>query len=52
MLTEAFVCNTGIPCLMYGLAATQLIRHKETVQTHLGPVDIFFLYPEDKGSLY
>ncbi|XP_034245910.1 uncharacterized protein C15orf61 [Thrips palmi] len=46
------IANLCIPCLMYGLAATQLIRHTETVQTHLGPVAIYFLYPEDKGSLY
>lgn len=46
------IANLCIPCLMYGLAATQLIRHTETVQTHLGPVDIYFLYPEDKGSPY
>lgn len=27
------VINFGIPCLLYGLAATQLIRHKEIVHT-------------------
>ncbi|XP_058794820.1 uncharacterized protein C15orf61 isoform X2 [Phymastichus coffea] len=42
--------NLGIPTLMYGLAATQLIRHSELVKTPHGDVTIFFLLPEDKGS--
>lgn len=42
----------GIPCLLYGLAATQLIRHTEIVQTSKGPVTIYFLLPEHKGSLH
>ncbi|XP_037877401.1 uncharacterized protein C15orf61-like isoform X5 [Bombyx mori] len=42
----------GIPCLLYGLAATQLIRHEELVHTSKGPVPIYFLLPEDKGSLH
>lgn len=46
------VMNLGIPCLMYGLAATQLIRHVEKVNTKYGKVDIYFLLPEDKGSQY
>ncbi|CAH2267044.1 jg12283 [Pararge aegeria aegeria] len=46
------VVNFGIPCLLYGLAATQLIRHSEVVQTSKGPVTIYFLLPEDKGSIY
>ncbi|XP_022825381.1 uncharacterized protein C15orf61 homolog isoform X1 [Spodoptera litura] len=46
------VINFGIPCLLYGLAATQLIRHKEIVHTSKGPVTIYFLIPEDKGSSY
>ncbi|XP_034829784.1 uncharacterized protein C15orf61 isoform X1 [Maniola hyperantus] len=46
------VINLGIPCLLYGLAATQLIRHTEVVHTSKGPVTIYFLLPEDKGSSY
>ncbi|KYM96163.1 Uncharacterized protein C15orf61 like protein [Cyphomyrmex costatus] len=42
----------GIPTLMYGLAATQLIRHREIVKTPRGDVTIYFLLPEDKGSQY
>lgn len=42
----------GIPTLMYGLAATLLIRHREIVKTGRGDVVIHFLLPEDKGSLY
>ncbi len=37
---------------MYGLAATQLIRHSEVVKTPNGEVTIFFLLPEDKGSQF
>lgn len=37
---------------MYGLAATQLIRHREIVGTPRGDVTIYFLLPEDKGSSY
>jgi len=37
---------------MYGLAATQLIRHREIVKTPRGDVTIYFLLPEDKGSPY
>lgn len=43
---------TGIPCLLYGLAATHLIRHTEVVITPHGPINIYFLYEEDKGSQY
>ncbi|XP_037877400.1 uncharacterized protein C15orf61 homolog isoform X2 [Bombyx mori] len=46
------LCALGIPCLLYGLAATQLIRHEELVHTSKGPVPIYFLLPEDKGSLH
>ncbi|XP_015440292.1 PREDICTED: uncharacterized protein C15orf61 [Dufourea novaeangliae] len=44
--------NLGIPTLMYGLAATWLIRHQETVKTAQGNVMIYFLLPEDKSSMY
>ncbi|KAJ8668583.1 hypothetical protein QAD02_010246 [Eretmocerus hayati] len=44
--------NLGIPTLMYGLAATQLIKHSEVVKTPNGEVTIFFLLPEDKGAQY
>ncbi|XP_059056636.1 uncharacterized protein C15orf61 homolog isoform X1 [Achroia grisella] len=46
------IVNLGIPCLLYGLAATQLIKHKEIVYTNKGPVTIYFLLPEHKGSQY
>lgn len=46
------VCPSGIPTLLYGLAATQLIRHEESVETAQGEVTIYFLLPEDKGSRY
>lgn len=42
----------GIPTLMYGLAATRLIRHREIVRTPRGDVTIYFLLPEDKGAPY
>ncbi|XP_031829514.1 uncharacterized protein C15orf61 homolog [Nomia melanderi] len=44
--------NLGIPTLLYGLAATWLIKHQETVNTAQGNVTIYFLLPEDKGSIY
>ncbi|XP_011303171.1 uncharacterized protein C15orf61 homolog [Fopius arisanus] len=46
------IINLGIPLLLYGLAATQLIRHEEIVKTTRGEVKIYFLLPEDKGSLH
>ncbi|CAG7729279.1 unnamed protein product [Allacma fusca] len=46
------IINLGIPCLAYGLAATLLIRHTETVTTPHGPVNIYFLYKENKGAMY
>ncbi|KAJ3653654.1 hypothetical protein Zmor_012893 [Zophobas morio] len=46
------VINLGIPCLAYGVAATFLIKHTEFVCTSNGKVEIYFLYPEDKGSKY
>ncbi|KAK7873578.1 hypothetical protein R5R35_009280 [Gryllus longicercus] len=46
------VINLGLPCLAYGLAATILIKHEEIVVTPHGSVSIYFLYKEDKGSLY
>ncbi|KAL6434102.1 hypothetical protein ACFW04_005921 [Cataglyphis niger] len=46
------ILNLGIPTLMYGLAATQLIRHHEIVKTPQGDVTIHFLLPEDKGAPY
>ncbi|XP_050343605.1 uncharacterized protein C15orf61 isoform X1 [Nymphalis io] len=46
------IVNLGIPCLLYGLAATQLIKHEEIVYTSKGSVIIYFLLPEHKGSLY
>ncbi|CAG9134366.1 unnamed protein product [Plutella xylostella] len=46
------IVNFGIPCLLYGLAATQLIRHEEIVLTKKGSVTIYFLLPEDKGARF
>lgn len=46
------VTFSGIPCLLYGLAASQLIKHTEVVHTEHGPVTIYFLLPEHKGSRY
>ncbi|KAK4883901.1 hypothetical protein RN001_000172 [Aquatica leii] len=46
------VLNLGIPCLAYGIAAMMLIKHVEVVQTSKGPVNIYFLYEEDKGSQF
>ncbi|XP_022911940.2 uncharacterized protein C15orf61 homolog [Onthophagus taurus] len=46
------VINLGIPCLAYGIAAIILIKHTEIVQTPYGPIKIYFLYEEDKGSEY
>lgn len=43
---------TGIPCLAYGIAAKFLIKHTEAVEVHGSIVPIYFLYEEDKGSLY
>ncbi|KAF5307545.1 hypothetical protein FQR65_LT06901 [Abscondita terminalis] len=45
------VINLGIPCLAYGVAAMMLIEHVEVVETSKGPVKIYFLYAEDKGSI-
>lgn len=42
----------GIPCLAYGIAAMFLIKHSEIVHTEHGDITIYFLYPEDKGSLH
>lgn len=48
------VINLGIPQLGYGLAARFLIRHVELVDmgSDYGSIPIYFLYEEDKGSLY
>ncbi|XP_068631521.1 uncharacterized protein C15orf61 [Battus philenor] len=44
------IANFGVPCLLYGIAAKMLIRHSEVVHTSKGPVTIYFLLPEHKGS--
>lgn len=52
---KAFILQAtflGIPCLGYGIAALFLIKHTEIVKTPKGCVNIYFLYPEDKGSQY
>ncbi|XP_060523900.1 uncharacterized protein C15orf61 [Cylas formicarius] len=46
------ILNLGLPCVAYGIAANFLIKHVEVVHTKKGYVQIYFLYPEDKGSLY
>lgn len=43
---------SGIPTLMYGIAAIFLITHSEEVFTEKGNVSIYFLLKEDKGSLF
>ncbi|KAF7994219.1 hypothetical protein HCN44_001811 [Aphidius gifuensis] len=45
------IINLGIPCLLYGIAATLLIKHLEIVNTPRGNVTIYFLLPEDKSSV-
>lgn len=44
---------TGIPTVLYGIAAINLIKHVEYVEIpEKGKIPIFFLYEEDKGSMY
>lgn len=43
---------SGIPQLMYGVAATMLISHTEYVNMPTAEIPIYFLYQEDKGSFY
>lgn len=49
---DYFMWILGLPCLAYGVAAMLLPKHEEIVKTPKGDVTIYFLYPEDKGSLY
>ena len=44
--------TAGIPCLVYGIAASIFIQHNELVQTPRGDVCVYFLYEQDKGSKY
>jgi len=46
------IINFGIPCLAYGIGAHFLIKHKESVCTEQGKVDIYFLYKENPDSLF
>ncbi|KAI6203326.1 hypothetical protein M3Y94_00543200 [Aphelenchoides besseyi] len=41
------VCNLGIPCLLYGLAAIFLIRHTEQLKIQNKEIPIHFLIKED-----
>lgn len=45
---------SGIPTLMYGIAAIFLIRYIEYVEIegYEKPVPIYFLYKEDKGAQF
>lgn len=47
-----FDCSSGIPSLMYGIAAIFLITHRELVETPNGDVYIYFLLKENKQSIY
>ncbi len=38
---------SGIPCLVYGLCAVILAKHREEVGTSAGPVTLYFLLRED-----
>jgi hypothetical protein len=42
----------GLPCLAYGIAAKYLIKHTENVEVEGNIIPIYFLYEEEKGSLY
>ena len=42
----------GIPTLAYGIVGSILITHTEIVHTPKGNVKIYFLYKENKESLY
>ncbi|XP_002740887.1 uncharacterized protein C15orf61-like [Saccoglossus kowalevskii] len=44
--------NLGLPCLAYGIGAWFLITCSDDVQTEKGSVKVYFLYKEDKGSIY
>ena len=44
--------NFGLPTLAYGISALFLIKHEENVHTSKGSVKIYFLYKENKGSIY
>lgn len=46
------ILNLGIPTLAYGLAASFLIKHEETVKTSRGDVKIYFLMVEEKGAMF
>lgn len=44
--------NLGVPTLCYGLVSVLLVKHSEIVQTHKGPVLIYFHIEEDRNSIY
>lgn len=46
--------NLGIPLVLYGAAATFLIKHEELVDVPgtKEKIKIYFLIPEDRGSRY
>lgn len=46
------IINFGLPLLFYGIAATQLITYSEIVFVRNYKIPIYFLYKEDKGSIY
>lgn len=45
---------SGIPTLMYGIAAIFLIRYTESlaIDGYEKPIPIYFLYKEDKGAQF
>ncbi|XP_004069657.1 uncharacterized protein C15orf61 homolog [Oryzias latipes] len=46
------VINLGIPCLAYGIGCWMVIGARETVQTSVGPVTVYFAYKEEEGAQY
>lgn len=52
MIYLILIFHSGIPAVLYGVAAIFLITHEETVFTAKGNVQIYFLLKENKDSMY